>query len=612
MEVRDLVLYQASKESENFLLTAVIKKGFKIPQGQGEDSLKMVNAEIKAFGGNPSKFEDQERASVRVLKFINLGLESNSKAEMQTGKEISGTFDAKKAERIIGQVPLIKLYLAGKKYFAKSSGPALEFLKETAVEIDGLHFHLISASDDEKIRGVADIEHSKGTVREHSEAQKLTIKILKLLPLAQFFPINKTGLPIFERFGSKSEADFPNEKGLLEMFLLSLIVTCMFRSENDLFFSSGDMQNIDVTIRIIKSLKKDLLAKKGASEEEITTAINASRNFRRVIEKDLRDRRNAKGESNWEIFARLFAISPSEARKFADLLFSEPERFAKEEADKIKALFYKYFSMTEELLGIKTPPDIDIGRRIDDAFSFVAERITEEVANFYKTVKDADFSNEEVAKFWHQRIFLKAKDETEGISLKSKDSVEPAKLVELSLDYIIDATKFFLQWPPEKQKLFMEKMHMPRFIHEVKEDPEMLLKFLQNIEQKNDGEKTAVEARELIAYQEDSDWVRKAINKINWESASPHVISYLWEKGSDRVRDNLFEKRSQFKVTLPAIKNYYLFRHQDLRLLEYALSEAVRKDVVRTERVWKELLELSENMGAVKTVIELKRKETKK
>ena len=93
MEIGDLVLVSSKKETEKYLLTELFKQGLRIPKSQQADFEKLVRNELMAFGGNFFNLEDQKRASIRALKFINLGLERSSVDENKMRDGSDDLFD---------------------------------------------------------------------------------------------------------------------------------------------------------------------------------------------------------------------------------------------------------------------------------------------------------------------------------------------------------------------------------------------------------------------------------------------------------------------------------------------------------------------------------------
>jgi len=301
-----------------------------------------------------------------------------------------------------------------------------------------------------------------------------------------------------------------------------------------------------------------------------------------------------------------------EVENFIDLLFFGLPKFNKR-VDDIRYFFLEYFAVVKNLFQTKKKLTVNLDRTALVIFEFIVERVVNEAKEFYLGTDDLEAVKDEIKKYWHSKVLLKHSDAAQGVAASTIHSIRPRELAQSHLDQIVDAAGYFLFWPPDKQEEFITALNPNRFLNEEK-DADKLLKFLRLIEPIDASpEPSVTSSTEIVPHQAGQrDWLKMVMDKIGWENAHPYFIAELWANGTDKVRDLVFSRRKEIKITLKSFKDYYLREHRDLRLFSYALEKLVSQDVIRTEYMWNELFRLSENMNGVRAILKLKSQEVKK
>lgn len=559
-----------------------------------QEIIRLAKEQIKLFGGNSLDSKDQKKAINRVLKLINLGLEYASKREYcgENGEIVNSEI----AKAVLLNKPLTQIYYLGNEVSKMSRDEALEVLRKSEIYIGDMYFRLISAEESIRLKSLADIDFCDGTLSERLTAFE-TMKIVQnKLILAPFLPIDETGLMIFNSFGSSQKNIYPSHKGLLDILLLSMIIASMFRSEDEWFDTIDTKDSKDFFKTFIKENR---------TREELKWAAQAIIGLGRVAEEDKRTRWNSSSAQK-SFLCDMITVREGEVAQFSEMLFFEPTNFGKSVV-RIERFFRGYFNVAQETLHIKAPKNFDA--YIDSALRSTEKNISQEVAEFFKTVESPDISREEVRKFWHQRVCFEPKkkgSETEGIALRSRDNIDPRHLAQMPVEYLATAIKYFSCWPKEKKKIFIDNLNPNRFINEDLGNSDNLIKFLKYISSGMIGGGAIYQEEAAICKKEDS-WVEIVINKINWTNVNPSVISELWGKGDDEIRNALFKHREKFRVTLPALKNYYLSDYSDQRLFEYLLDKIAKEDGIK-KFAWDSLAYSSQNLKA-ENIVKLKMRE---
>ncbi len=597
-----LVLLNKRRSADNYLLTRIYSMlnlpEEKLKQHQTEIS-QLAEAHAKQFGGNSYVSSDQIRAINQVLKLINLGLESSSRLEIKRGKE---DFDLNIAANILRKVSLIKIYNVGRKLFDENRTSLIGTIKKSEIKIKNLWFRLIDKEELDFLKRLTDLDTFFGTLEEQKKDIDLVMKIENLFTVAVCLPINECGFYIFEHTGSINGTTYPAPYGLIGCMLLSLIISCVTKSEEELIHPKEELDKMNY-------LQKLTLSAETEKERQMTADFTVWQN--RAMSENAKYR---SGDIRFKklFFANILTVSMKEVAEFSDLIFFEPEKFQKK-IEGVKRFFFGYFNKTVSNLKIKTPKNFD--NAVTSTLFYIAEKVREDVVDFYKTSGDSEISKQAVAGFWHQRVCLKGEspvteeEKKEVIAAKKEKDMNIVDLANLPLDYVLGATRGFNLWDERKKDDFIDHFNSNRFINE-KEDTEKLAEFLKNIAPSENASEVFGE-KGLVVYRDAIRWLKKAVKKIGWEHVHPSIVSEIWKLGTNAVRDALYPELHRIKISLPAIKDYFLFEHGDLRLLQHALNEAVRKDILRTKYAWDELEYLSENLGVVKTIIQLKRKEAR-
>lgn len=559
-----------------------------------QEIIQLAKEQIKIFGGNFLDPIDQKRAFDRVLKLINLGLEyASRKTGVMSNGEILDLIIAKK---ILENKSLVQLYRLGYQLFEDDGKKIIDILEKSEIKVRDLFFRLISSAEYTQLKSLVDIEYCNGTLAEHNSAIKTAFDLSKKYEIIPFLPIDDLGFTVFKNLGSGQKGIYPISDGLIDCLLLSLLVACMFRNEDDLFNSS----NMQVASEFLQTLNHQ----KNQSKKELEWAIQAGINFKIAACED-RKYRALNPEFQKMFFADILTVSPEEVAQFADMLFFESSIFAKKVVQ-IEHFFLKYFHLVQETLYIKEPAHFD--NIIINVLHSTERKIAEEVKNFYLVLDDVNITNEEISKFWHQRVcFESRKNEgnKEGVASKAQSEIQPKQLVQMPIGYIVAATRHFVHWPEEKKKEFIDNLNPNRFINEDSGNSDNLIQFFKYISSGMIGG-DAIYQEETAICKKETSWIEVVMGKINWTRAHPSIVAEIWAGSDDEIRNALFEHREKFKTTCHALKTYYLSDLGDQRLFEYLLDKVAKEDSMK-ESAWNSLVHASKNLKSENIVMSKRR-----
>lgn len=596
----------------DFLLAQVLyslsgSSGF-IQKFQKELEQIAVGAEIRTFSGNITKPEDKKRAEIRTLKLINLGLEAASNVKGQADK----LHDFKLAQAIILKKPLVSVYAIGKKMFDDDGQFAAKILKQSQIKIGDLWFRLISGYQFGALQQMSDLDVKTGTLKKHNEIYGIVVDIQKKLQIAPFLPINEEGLRFNEHWGTINKETFTNDHGIVDCFLSSLIIACLFRGIENLFVDKYLLESRKIVGKKLEQAGK-------TDKENVDFLRDWHNNLAHAIESDARTRllyRDNPLNTQREFLKDFLKISVEEIKNFSELLYFEPGKFIENEKA-IKEQFVMYFLIVADSLGIKKPKNFE--SIILQSFSWSANKIQEDINLFFETLNPNNAEQSEILKFWGQKIFLENRgNEGNFIKAISKSvihNIDIAKLAEKSTDYILKATVDFVLWSNKNQNIF-SKTFNPNIAVRERGGSRNLLLILKNVSPANSNgwsEEILREGKRFTDGQDSNDtyeigeipWVNIIMNNLAWDITHPSVIAELWQNGSDEIRDILYEAREKIKITVPALKRFYHFEHSDQRLFAFALEKLTNLDNLKTKASWDDLLERAENLPKTKTIIEL-------
>lgn len=537
-----------------------------------QEIIRLAKEQIKLFGGNTFSQQDQKRAIDRVIKLVNLGLEYASRRDVDVGPS-GEILNINMAKAILLNKPLSQMYHLGNEVFEMDRKPATDLLLKSEIQIENLYFRLISEEEFACLKALSDLDLSAGTFEQLISAAKIMRNISNKLVLVPFLPINEGGLMIFRHLGGFYKGMYPTNYGLIDCLLLSLLIACMFRDEENLF-------NYTDTRKATEFFSS--LAKEAQSRKEKEYAAKSFSNINRMVAED-RKSRMASPAAQKSFLRDILAVEMKEVAEFADLLFFEPEKFGKQ-ANKVRKFFLGYFDLAKETLIIKKKPAY-FGNFVQNALDRIEKKIEREVSEFYKQMDNYDISSEQIAKFWHQRICFhhtNKKEAMEGIAPKAKDDINPKQLSQAPIPYLVAGAKYFIHWPEEKKKEFIDNLNPNRFINEEQGNTKHLLQFLDYISLGPMDVVPATSSNQqwLDIYRDGFQWIAKVMDKINWSRAFPSVIAELWQGGTDEVRDALWKHREEFKTSIPSLKKYYVFEHNDMRLLKYILDRMIKEEKI--------------------------------
>ena len=563
------------------------------------ETLTLAQKQINVFGGDWRQTADQKKAIERVWKLINLGLEYACKKEIKKDSEI---FDIDLAKKILLKKPFSDIYNVGEHLFSTNKDWANSLLAKAEIEIKKLYFRLISANEYETLLSLANLDFCRGTLKEHRLAVNLAVKMERLFGLIPYLPLTDQSFLLIKHFGSPQKGVYMEEEGLITICLLSLIIACFFREERELVFERENL-------KVMKNFSAAYQEGDQKSLEVLTNALEAISHVNKE-----REYEGSHATLRQRFLLNFLAVSPEEVAKFSDLLYFEPEKFG-ERVKNIERMFAGYFLLALKSLRLNEPQNFH--QMLSYALDYIEKKVQEDVIAFYKTIKDPDPNGELVAKFWSQRLifssqYTRAGLAEKGLALQMQESVDPLKLAKMPLAQIVEATTLFTGWANETQEIFVREFNLNRLIWEGK-NPDLLLAFLRNLSPRAQGWPTVENEKDLLAksnlaimvYTGQRDWLDLILNKLPWDHLHPYFVHEFWQQGCDQIREFIYANRFKIKLTLRALKDYYLAEHQDLRLFTYVLEKLIAEEKLRTKEAWQDLFFMAEEMPKVKTILEL-------
>ncbi len=605
----DIVEVSSIEADESYLFAQVysaLDLSPEIRDSHKEELRSLGLKQIKEFGGNPINQADQARGVRRALKLINLGLE---KAVEKKDQEIA-FFDTNFAGIILRNKPLEILYKLGKNIFSEDREVALSLLEKSEIKVDELWYCLINPEELEAIRQITDLDVCRGTISEHKSATNSVPGVFRKMELAKNLPFFKGDLIFrnFKSFGSLTKGNYTSGEGLVDVFLVSLIIACLHRDEEEMFQRKRDLEGRDI-------LKKSIdIARAIGDYESIERLVADSQVTERSMQYDREARyRDKKMQENF--LSDLSLVKIEELESFIEMMFWEKEKFLVK-AHNIKSRYNDFFTVTVDTLKLKNEGKIYSSTLF--LFQELIVKIYEDVRAFYLTIDDPDLKNDEVVKFWNGRVLLKpARDNSmmEGIAKGAENGVGPSELAKMPLDFVLKSVSHFIHWKESRKSEFVASFNPNRFIYEkddqwnfvvffrfldpyaigwpeqatpnVDSDLRMAIKNCRFGEEQDD--------KSVVVYEQSEDHTHELLKKIAWEHVHPISVSMLWEYGSDKIRNFISNHCDRIKITTHALKKYYIFEHEDLRLLDFALTELINQDKLK-KKAWENLIWLSKDM----------------
>lgn len=582
---------------------------------QSEISALVFN-ELKSFGGNINQPEDKRRAEFGVLKLINLGLEKAADIRGDADKK----YDFEMARNILTNKPAALIYAVGKKLFDSDKNFASKVIQDVQIEASGLWFRLISASEFNILTSATNLDCAKGTLDEHEKVIAMIVKLINKLRIAPFLPIKPYVLRSHQHWGSTQKGNYPIENGIIDCFLLSLTIACMFRTDIEMNLNRKQLKEFRGFAKLAE-LEKEKERKKVWAKNAI--------NFRQYMEEEQKSRysRENKSRQQWQFMADILTVSAEEVSRFVDTLFFEQKKFESGIKDIEKKFFY-YFEVVRKTLFVEKPENFS--SIIVDALQSTIKKVREETHKFYMSIDDPDLSNIAIARFWEQRISFESDKIIElakntAIAINTPERMNIANLANMSIDFILKATRYFVFWACNDQTVFCKNFN-PNVVLKNSGSARNLLKLLKNMSLNSStgwDEDLSKEIKRSDAFNKTKEmiinepsgenWTEKLLDKMTWDITHPSIIVEMWQLGSDQIRDAMFKKKEDFKISMPALKTYYLFEHQDLRLLAFVLQKLINEDKLRPrEKTWRDLLVIAETMPHAKIIIKMKYKEEMK
>lgn len=603
---------------EDYLLAKVVRS---LPSPEvffeklRQEMSALILDQLKEFGGLVTKPEDVKRAEIRTLKLINLGLENASNA---SHGENHAQKNFQLAAIIIESKPLSLIYAVGKKTFESGKNKTvLDAAKASEVEINGLWFRLISKSELEALQALSNLDLAKGTLKEHERMVGAVFNISKKLLLKSLLPINKDGLKAKHHWGSLKKGTYPIDCGIIDCFLLSLIIAGLHRDLDALTIDRHKYADV----RLAQSLAVDDLRQDSTQREAF---IAGSINYHRMIEDDARNRLNevkVNPHRQLKFLADLLDLRIEEVAGFADLLYFEAADFD-QQIPKIQQFFLQYFDEASKSLRLNFTDQLQ--SLVKDELVKTMQRIREEVRKFYSTIDNPDLDNKEVMAFWDQRVsihhsFRETEQEVDkrareiAIAKKEIAEVSPGRLLSYPFDQLLFATKNFIYWDREKKLVFCEGFNLNPLL--LQENQAIgLLKLLRNISwglstgwNREITRDTSLGPTHLENPPEDAkeDWAGLIMKKTAWSLLHPSTINELWRFGSDQIRDLVFEHREEIKISVVSLKKYYVDEHPDARLVLFVLDKLIKEDKIKASHrnTWEDLLRMTKDMPAARLVV---------
>lgn len=610
------------KQADEYTLAKILRElGWSLADSNGprQAEIKTIMlTELKQFDGNLQSITDQQKALNRALKYMNLGLEYASMKKIANENKV----DYELAKRIVVNKSLVDIYKAGKILFDKNKDSYNSLLEKMEIKIGDYWFRLINEKDYRMLRSLAEIDFSRGTYAEHDKSSAKFNLFRRLSLIFKILPINECNIEHFIRFGSRQKGIYPTEEGIVEVIFLSLLIACLFREEIELDRSKRDLQAKALQEEMLKKSIVDYhqAIKKNNGQfakfllENAEMMLDNQKGFEKAIVQYGQERL-AEKERQINFLIDVIQVTTDEVNKFSGMVFFEQMKF-REKLQHIKNMFTGFFQTAATTLQVDPPQNYT--EIVMEDMEYIAKIAMKDIREFYKTIDDPDASQMEISKFWGEKVLFKYEKGGETAAQHCMNgNITSKRLAESTLKLIVDATKYFLSWPYEKQDEFFKHFNPHRFFNETKEPKEPILQIIRNLTPST--AESANESKDVDLYKQQKDWVSILFDKINWERVHPYVVGFLWFRISDHARNLLFTKRKQFRVSLSFTKSYYLCsdlskeeeQKIDLRLLAFVVDYLINQDKLKTSKSWDELL-LSASTQKEKAFIEQRRNELKK
>ncbi len=636
---KDLIVINKTDIPEEYILSEIVKYlvwlNYNFDDFWGKISSLSLN-ELKNFNGNILNPNDMNRAILRTFKLINLWLENAvSIKEIHEDK-------VKLAKAIFTQKSLELIHQAWKLYFEKDKKIVEKVIKESEIEIGGLWFRLISKQEIDNLKKFTSVDTIIGTYNEYKNDVEWIQKILNKFKLTPLLSI-KYCLWNQKHWWSTKKWQYITDFGVIDNILMSLTIACMFREEEDFFVDRKNTANL----RRIYNQSRETLRQWWSINSSVLDNISY---LTRYLEEEKKYRSsNYDNQAAQHVFlTEILKLEIEEIRKFSDAILNEKE-FAKK-LFSIKNVLIEYFLVARKTLFLKKSDSYskitreekielekmelkELNNIVVDIYLYTIQDIVKEIKEFYKTEPNKSIFDIEILKFWDQRViinenelqkFSKNKDDlrmnviTENVLKKTVFNVE--KILWMSTKQIINITTNFSSWDEENKKSFCEKFN-PNSIILRDRNSINLVKILKNLSDLSTtwlGEKNInsnhLNKKEQILNSENpliiktKNWAEMILNKIAWSYTDPYIIAEIWSLWSDQIRDYIFSKKYDIKISIPALKHYYILEHKDTRLLNYILQKLINEDKLKpsSKSIWEDLLRISDYMPNARKIIEEK------
>lgn len=600
-----LVAVEAVSVPSEYLLAKLLKL-LKMPKDLisrlTQETKGLAYIELKEFNGSHNDAQDRMRAEHRVLKLYNLGLE---KIAIHS-ERLSSEPDLKIALNVLLKAPMQGVYEIGKECYADQCASIQHILDQSYVRIKGQYFMLINQHDYETLHVMANIDMATGTLQSLRDVGRSADSILRKLKIIPLLQINERALGGYLHWASPKIGVYRSHFGIIDRFLTSLAIACMFRKKAEMTTS----RHFEKYVQAISGLGVDFL--KSVAGGDFFT------NLGHVEDDDLK-RRLYSGGDNSAQQAFLFdfmLVSQDEVTKFSELVLYEPGKFANS-LQQINEKVTEYFWQTSTTLKIALGhSETSI---ITEAMHAAVENASQQVLEFYDQLGEEDESAEEIISFWDQRVLLENSQQVTILrdDLLAKFAVKDIDcqvLCQMPIGQMIKLTKYFICWPEKKRQEFCSCIS-PNLYLEREQDCMALPKLLRNlsVDDGNDwpeeigGPNTVssvtIDGEIFVPFGRQNSF-QEIMKKISWRHLNPHSISRLWFYGSSGVRDFMLEHVGDFKISMHALRHYYIDEHVDGRLLRAVLKRLINEDVLKPKiEIWEGLLFLTEHTPVTRSVI---------
>jgi len=510
----------------------------------------------KELGGSILSNADRNAAFIRAIKYLNLGLEYASQ-DVNTSKITESKINIDSAKRIFMKASPEQIYLCGKSFFAERKKYYESLLNNTQVTVGGYRYSLINATDYEKLKRLTNIDLCEGTYAEHCQVQ--TSLIEKVCSIKRLLPINEFTAESFSHFGKKSNGSKGgySDSGLVEVLFSSLLIAFLFRKKCDFLFTGGD----------IATKNKHLIQIMQLTTKEIHEFGQMVLTDQAKLQLQIKGNKHLLKEYFYTA-ARLFGINISQQhwKSIQALLEYASDKLIKDFKEFFKLHYVMSCSALPDEMGLKTGEES------------------------YRPLTEQDDYN--IKKYWGKKVlFIEAEQNEINAFYADNDNIDINKLAESSLEFIVSSTNNFLAWSFDKQNELFSKLNANRFINEKTIRSDLIRQFLKIIT--FDKSEQIEDSNSFFLARERQDWLKLFFDKINWEHVPAQIIFTLWTNETIHARNLLYEKRDQFKITLPGLKTYVENCsarepqiHADTRLLEYMLIALVDQGKLKSRKTW--------------------------